>query len=125
MCDTEVTRLKTQGLAHIEERVKNQLLRHDAEFFARHGGLGVDIGAKHRDCARSGFGQSSQDTDEGRFASAVGPEQSKKLALLNIKTHTIECLKRPTGGLKSFGNGLEGDGWHGKPYILRLCQGLA
>ena len=78
-----------------------------------------------RGLAAAGEIESGQDADQRGFASPVGAEQAKKFTLLDIKAHTIECLKRPACGLKGFGDGLERDSWHGKPYILRLCQGLA
>ena len=48
MLDTEITRLKFERLAHIEERVEHQLLRHDAQLSARFQRLLSNIDTMHQ-----------------------------------------------------------------------------
>ena len=51
--DAEVAALDPQRLAHGEERIEDQLLRHDAELPARRRVVGCDVVAEHRDAARA------------------------------------------------------------------------
>jgi hypothetical protein len=65
----------------------------------------------HQNPATAGAGQAGQNADQTGFARAVGAEQAKKFALLNVKTDMVQRLhgssRRTPRRLISFGNRLE------------------
>ena len=113
----KVTRLETQGLAHVKKRIKHQLLWHHPDLAAGLCIVNLHIAAQHRYPARSGFGQAGQNGDQGGFARAVGAKQAKKLSRLNVQTDLVQCQKPLAlgfGGCRiGFADRLEGDGGHG------------
>jgi hypothetical protein len=112
---TEVTRLETQGLTHIEKGIEHEFLRHHAQLPTRLRRLGGDIKAMHCHGPCRGFAQTRKDADECGFACAIGAKQAKKFARLDVKAHTVQSLKWASVSDIGFGNGLEGNSWHGKP----------
>ena len=111
--DTKVARLDAQCFTHIEERIEHQFLRHHTELPPRFGVVGLHVLAKHLDAARGRPRQTSQDTDQGGLAGAVGTEQAEEFTLFDVETHVVQCLERTTRGNKVFGDGLERNRWHG------------
>ena len=104
---TEIAGLEAQRLAHVEEGVEHQLLRHDAQLAAGIRVVGLHIAALHQHTATGGAGQARQNADEGGFAGAIGPEEPKKFALFNVQADLVQRLERAFGRGKGLGDGLE------------------
>jgi hypothetical protein len=90
----EIAGLQTQGLAHREEGVEHQFLRHHAEQLPRAAVLGGDVRTEHGDAARVGARQPRDDVDQRRFARAVRAEQAEELALAHLQRHAVERVQR-------------------------------
>ena len=92
-------------------RVEHQFLRHHTDFSPGHGVIGHDIAAMHQYPAACGARQTRQNADERGFAGAVGPQQTEKLALLDVKAHVIQRPNHRAGlisrGRVGFGDGLK------------------
>ena len=86
---TEVARLDAQSLADIEKRIEHQLLGHHAELAARLRVVALHIAAQDADRTTAGAREAREHADHGGFASAIGAEQTEKLALLNIQTDLV------------------------------------
>ena len=80
-------------MAHIEERVKHQLLRHHAQRLPRGAPVADHIVAHHADAAAAGLDEPGNNVDQRGLARAVGSEQAKELALLDVERHAIERVK--------------------------------
>ncbi|CFN70445.1 Uncharacterised protein [Bordetella pertussis] len=95
----EIAGLDAQRLAHGEEWVVDQLLRHHAQGPA--GGLvvGHDVVAAHAGAAGGGVRQAGQDRDQGGLAGAVGAEQAEELAVLDLQADIVERLEARGGRL--------------------------
>jgi hypothetical protein len=86
----EVAALDAQRLAHAEERVEHQLLRHDAQAAAGGRVVGHHVVAEHGHGAAARAGQASEDADQRGLARAVGAEQAEELAGLDVEAHIVE-----------------------------------
>ena len=87
----EVARLDAQRLAHGEERVEHQLLRHHAEHAARAAVVGDARRAPmHATPPGVGARQAGDDVDQRGLAGAVRAEQAEELALLDGEAHAGE-----------------------------------
>jgi len=117
----EVAALDAQRLAHAEEGVEHQLLRHDAQLSPRRGVVGDDIVAEHRDAAAAGARKAREDGDERRLARAVGPEQAEELALADVEAHLVQRAQRALGTAKGLGDVVEADG-DGGIHEARNCR---
>jgi hypothetical protein len=93
--DAEVARLDAQRLAHVEEGVEHQLLRHDAELAARLGVVALHVEAVHADGAGRGARQPREHADQGGLAGAVGAEQAEELARLDLEVTSSTALGSP------------------------------
>ena len=93
LADAEVAGLDAQRLAHLEEGVENQFLRHDAEQAARRAVITDDIVAEHLEGARIGAHQPRQRRDQCRLAGAVGAEQTEEFALGDVERHPGQRLE--------------------------------
>ena len=89
-----IARLQAQRLAHREERVEHQLLRHHAEHAARAAVVGPHVGAHH--ARRSGIGarETGDHVDEGGLAGAVRAQQAEELAFLDLEAHAGQRTQR-------------------------------
>ncbi len=76
----EVARLDAQRLAHGEERIEHQLLRHDAQGAPRVLVSGRDVMSHDAQRCRVGARQPGQDADQRGLAGAVRTEQPEELA---------------------------------------------
>mmetsp|Transcript_29280 Transcript_29280/g.53020 ORF Transcript_29280/g.53020 Transcript_29280/m.53020 type:complete len:262 (-) Transcript_29280:10-795(-) len=108
--DPEVAALDTQRLAHAEEGVEHQFLRHHAQRLARGGVVVHHVVAHHAHAALGGTGQAGQHADQRRLAGAVGAEQAEELAAADVEADAIQCLDLPSpvgflDVLKRDGNG--------------------
>ena len=87
----EVAALDAQRLAHAEEGVEHQFLRHDAErTCARRRSRRPRRGPSPRTLPAAGARQAGQDRDQRGLAGAVGAEQAEELALLDVEAHAVE-----------------------------------
>ena len=97
--DAEVAGLDAQRLAHGEERIEHQFLRHHAELPAR---LARSRPARRSPCTLTwpdvGARQAGQDADQGGLAGAIGSEQAEELALLDVEAHAVQGLERAAAG---------------------------
>jgi hypothetical protein len=93
----EVAALDAQRLAHAEEGVEHQLLRHDAQRAARRGVVGHHVVAHHVARPLGGAGQAGQDRDERGLAGAVGAQQAEELAGLDVEAHAVQRLEGAAG----------------------------
>jgi hypothetical protein len=110
--DAEIAGLDAQRLAHREERVEHQLLRHDAELPAGLGVLRDDVVAVHAHLPARGMGQAGEDADQGGLACAVGAQQAEEFARFDLEADVFQRLQHPTCALVQLGNVLEADGGH-------------
>ena len=115
----EVARLDAQRLAHAEERVEHQFLRHHAEHAPRPPVVGDDIGAHHAHLARACARQAGDDADQGGLAGAVRPEQAEELALGDGKAHPGERLQRAVALLDVQGFNGKSHGGRARDHVLR------
>ena len=106
---TEVAALKPQGLAHAEEGVEHQLLRHHTE--AGTGGCVVahHVVPQHTDTPRRGRGKACKDADQAGFSGTVGAQEPEEFAGFDVKADIGQgsCL----GAAVGFSHPLEADGW--------------
>ena len=101
VANTKVARLKSQRFSHVEEGVKHQFLRNDAQFATCCGVIGLHVTAHHRHSTAGGAGEAGQDADHGGFARTIGAEQSKELAFFNVQLDTVERQElRPFGAAR-------------------------
>ena len=109
--DAEVTGLNAQGLAHGKKWVEHQFLGHYPQQATGLGVVADHVVAVHQNPPAAGAGQAGQNADQAGFARAVGAEQTKKFALLNVETDMVQRLhgrsRRTPRRLISFGNRLE------------------
>ena len=80
----KVTGLDPQHIAHVEEGVKHQLLRHHAQLTAGMGVVRPHIVAVHQNMPGGSACEARQNADEGGFAGPIGPQQTKKFALFDV-----------------------------------------
>ena len=90
MAHTKITRLDAQGLAHIEERVEDQLLWHHTQTAPGLGVIGLHVMALNQGFACAGSTQPGQHTDERGFTGTIGAEQTKKLTGFDIQRNALE-----------------------------------
>ena len=87
----EVAGLDTQGLAHREEGIEDQFLRHDAQQAPRFPILADDIAAEDGKPARIGPCQPGKAGNQGGLSGAIGTEQSEELTFGDVQGDTGEC----------------------------------
>ena len=88
--DAEIPGLQAQRLAHGEERVEHQFLRHHPEQPARAAVVPGDVRAENAYRAGIGPCQARDHIDQRGLARAVGAEQAEELALLDREAHSGE-----------------------------------
>ena len=88
--NAEIAALDPHQFAHIEERIEDQFLRHDAQGAAGFGIVAHDIMAQHRHLPTAGLSQTGEDADQAGLAGTVGAQQTEKFALGNVETDAIE-----------------------------------
>ena len=96
--EPEIAGLDAQGFAHIEKRIVDQFLRHHAERAARLPVVAHHVMPHDGGVAGIGAGEPGENGNQRGFAGAVGPQQAKKLARLNVERNPVERL----GGAKAF-----------------------
>src|SRR5690606_40053012 len=79
-----------QCLPHAEKGIEHQLLRHDAQLPTRLGIVTLHVVSAHLDPPGTRARQSDQDADQRRLARTIGPQQTEKLAVPDVKAHAIE-----------------------------------
>ena len=104
----EIAALDAQRLAHAEEGVEDQLLRHDAQGPARRGVVVDDVVAHHAHPAFGGLGQAGQHADQRGLAGTVGTEQAEEFAAGDVEADAPKGLDLPSP--IGFLDVLEGDG---------------
>jgi hypothetical protein len=92
--DAEVARLDAQGLAHREERVEHQLLRHHAEHAPGTTIVHRHVGPQHRDRPPVGARQPGDHVDQRGLARAVRAEQAEELALADGEADAVQGQHR-------------------------------
>jgi len=110
----EVAALDAQGLAHREEGVEHQFLRHDAQGVAGLGEVADHVVPHDGDPPLGGTGQTGQDADEGGLAGPVGTQQAEELAFGDVEADAIQGPERALPSLVHLGDALETDGGHGR-----------
>src|SRR3569833_277708 len=96
LAEAEITRLYAQHLAHREEGIEHQLLRHPAQLRAGAAIAGDDIVSQHRDATAVGAHEARDDVDKRQLARAVGPEQAEKFAAVYGE---VEAFQRMHGAI--------------------------
>src|SRR6187549_1679400 len=86
--------LMDEVLAHGELKVEARVLEDHAEPAAHLGRLGPEVGAEDADGAFVRMGQGGEDTEQGRLAAAVGPEEAEDLPRHYGKIDPRERLPR-------------------------------
>ena len=81
VAQTEVARLDAQGLAHGEERIEHQFLRHHAERAPRDAVVGHHVVAHDTQRAAVGARQAGQDADQRGLAGAVRARAARRTRL--------------------------------------------
>ena len=87
---SEIARLDLERLAHGEERIEDDLLRHDADGAPRGAVIAAHVVAHHRKAARVGAHQPAERGNEGGLAGAVRPEEAEEFALGHGERHARE-----------------------------------
>jgi len=88
-----VARGQPKRLAHGEERVEDQLLRHHAERAPRGTVVGDDVVAHHPDRTGARPVQPGDDRDQRGLAGAVRAEQPEELALGDLERDAAQGLE--------------------------------
>ncbi len=91
--DAVVARGQAQRLAHREERVEDEFLRHDPQRLTCGTEVVDHVVPHHRHLAGAGARQPGDDRDQRRLAGAIGPEQAEELALLNLQRDPAQGLE--------------------------------
>jgi hypothetical protein len=90
----EIAGLELERLAHREERVEHQLLRHHSQHAPRAAVIVDHVGTHDLHAARAGSRQPGDDADQRGLAGPVRPEQSEDLPGFDGERHAGERLKR-------------------------------
>src|SRR3569833_3100295 len=104
--ETKVAGLDAQGLAHVEEGIVDQFLRHHPERTARLAIVAHNVMAHDGSLAGIGTGESGEDGYQRRLAGAVGPQQAEELAWLDVERHAVQGL----GGAETLAQIVDVDG---------------
>ena len=94
VANAEIAGLDLERFAYAEERVEDELLRHDAEQPACATVILDHIVAEYARGAAVGAGQPGEDGDQGRLARAVGTEQAEELTRFDNQIDARERLDR-------------------------------
>ena len=105
----EVAGLHAQRFTNGEERIKDQLLRHNTNALARMTVVRDDIMAMNAHPTFIGAREPGDDGNQGRFAGAVGAQQAKELAFSNLERYTAQRLQ----GAEALFDMINLDGGHG------------
>ena len=110
VAQAEVAGLDAQRLAHAEEGIEHQLLRHHSESAARTTVVAHHVVAHHREAAAVRARQPRQQADQRRLARAVRPQQTEELAGFDVQVDPVEGAHRSValGGLPDFDCGHRG-----------------
>ena len=121
VAQAEVAGLDAQRLAHREERIEHELLRHDAERAARVAVVGDDVVAQDAHRAAVGARQAGEDRDQRRLAGAVRTEQAEELARARPSRSTpASACTRPKRRATSATSTAAGIGGPGHADAVRL-----
>ena len=88
---TVVTRLGGEDVAHLLEIVEVEFLRHHADMTLGPGEVEIDICPENLHRAAALAHERADDADGGGLARAIGTQQGKKVALLDIEINTLQC----------------------------------
>ena len=109
VANAEVAGLHAQRFPHREERIKDQLLRHNTNALPRKAVVRHNIMAMNAHPTFIGSGEPGDDGNQGRFAGAVGAQQAKELALGNLQRYAAQRLQ----GAEALFDLINLDGGHG------------
>src|SRR5690606_4009091 len=89
----EIAGLKSQRFTDGEKGVVDDFLRHNAKRLACFAELGGDVETTDGRSSFSGLSQTGENGDKSGLTGAVGPQQTKKLTMLDRQVDMAERLK--------------------------------